>query len=108
MKLNIGTYAVNSLFALVGMILAEKKFSTSPEEALAEGELVVGIMNDEEKAIYTAKTMVADTHNVLVDEIRASDDPPSPETVLRVKILKKWHESLEMQFWSSLDLKHYE
>ncbi len=109
MQLNIGGHLVSNPIQLVAMLLDQGRFSAPLDEAPADGEeVVVGILSDEEKALYTAMEMISVARDALGVEMWASDDSPSPEMVLQIETLNKWHESLDVQFWSSLDLKYYE
>lgn len=105
MLLEIGKYKVDSIFGLVQAILQSGEFFPAPEEAVAEGETIVGVLSDEDKAVYTARGLAADAFNEIVLAAQMSNEPMEKAAAVA---LNQWHEALDGLFWGTVNTKHAE
>lgn len=105
MLLEIGNYKVDSIFGLVQAILQSREFFPAPDEAVAEGETIVGALSDEDKAVYTARNLVADAYNKVVFAAKMSNEVMEKAAAVS---LSQWNEVLNDLFWGAVNVKYAE
>lgn len=105
MLLEIGDYKVDSILGLVQAILQSGEFVPAPDKAVAEGETIVGVLNDQDKAVYTAHSLVVDVFDEAALAANISDGVMEKA---RVVALDRWREVLKGLFWEALSAKYFE
>lgn len=98
---------------LVNEILIKKEFATpSSKDEIGRKEKVVGIATDYEKAIYTAKTQIADKMTKITEEIQFEKVRPDISSEEKEKNISKFNQKLireninlrvlKEMFWASI------
>ena len=99
---------LTSPFDLVQRILAAKAFADAPSKDVAEGDSVLGVMTDEEKAIFSANKYTIDHLGELVLRLREitqrgeSTSPDGPSILSLCEQTEKWIEVLRNLLWTTI------
>lgn len=108
MQLNISSYTgLTSPLDLVQRILTAKAFvDIPPEDAAAEGDIILGGMTDEEKAIFTARRQtVFQLRELALNGIRTSGELSDAESKVMInegETLDKWAEIINELLWTTI------
>lgn len=115
MQLSIGGFeGLTSPLDLVQRILAAKVFTEAPSNDVAEGEIVLGGMTDEEKAIYIANKNAIDYLGALVPRLREIEqrggiESPDGRVILsQCGQTEKWIEVLKDLLWTTIATRFIE
>jgi len=88
------------LLRRVNKVLRLGLFAPPLETVIKENEILIGELNDREKAIYTVMTEIADKNNALVEKKTAKDWLPADERFFKKN--KKYFDLLTRYFWNHI------
>ena len=100
MDINIREAQSETILGMVNDILATGEFAAPPEEPVAENEESFGEMTPYEKAIYSAKIMVADKTIAMIEGVAKNEIDKN-----QVLLNKSMCDALEGLLWTSIQYR---
>ena len=87
-----------TLVASILECLASGNYVASPEEPVVDGETIIGELTDLEKAIYSVRDQIADSHNEWARSVNGSIIPGTKE-FMKLRANKERHEIVDRLLW---------
>jgi hypothetical protein len=90
----------STILGMINQVLSKKEFIEQKLESVQENETIIGVLSDEEKAIYIAAEITGTRHDKALNE--SSDDEFSSKEQ-RINCLT--HDALYRLLWASIEAR---